>query len=49
VYIHVVDARGGVHLRRSDKRARWTADGELEYVATVSGPQRSSAAPEGAS
>jgi mycobactin peptide synthetase MbtE len=46
VYTHVVDERGGVHLRRSDKRARWTADGELEYVATVSGPQRSSAAPE---
>jgi mycobactin peptide synthetase MbtE len=32
VYIHVTDDQGGVRLRRSDSRARWTPDGQLEVV-----------------
>ncbi|WP_313959961.1 non-ribosomal peptide synthetase [Mycobacterium deserti] len=32
VYDHVPDEHGGTRLRPSDKRARWTTAGQLEYV-----------------
>ncbi|SEH73972.1 mycobactin peptide synthetase MbtE [Mycolicibacterium rutilum] len=44
VYDHVTD-ESGIHLRATGKRARWTADGELDFVEAPE--QRRPSAPSG--